>query len=557
MTTFTPQQEAFFEALLTTKDNLLLEAVAGSGKTTTLLTGLQRLHAAGRLPAGTLVCAFNKHIEREFAAKLEKANLSSVTVRTLNALGHRAWARTVGRNLVLDGRKPWKIAKEIFPAGPDSPLNAADFIPLVNYMRTKDYKPHPSQFGQPDLTAWRQLAEEFDFDPGEFSAEYLFECAENLLARMNQAALTGFIDFTDQLYMPVVYQSTFQSYDLVLVDEVQDLGVLQHEMLRRMRGPFGRLVCAGDRHQAIYGFRGADTHSIAHMTETFSLRQLPLTVSFRCPSAVVEVAQEIVPHISAAPSAPAGRVDVSTTDDIREGDFVLCRYNAPLIKCWLKLIKRGLGAVILGKDIGTKLAKLLRKHSSSQDLRTALVEFTRWAEAEAAVLRRTEKITKLERLLDQLEAIETLCEAAPPAATVDWFDTRIAAMFSDEAALITLSTIHKAKGLEFLRVHFIGREKLPPKRATGDDLEQEMNLIYVGITRAKQELYFLSMSALAREGRTHADELLAPQELRSAPASAPPESPRSTPEQRAEELRLQEEFLAKRRQSLDDILESL
>jgi len=52
--------------------------------------------------------------------------------------------------------------------------------------------------------------------------------------------------------------------------------------------------------------------------------------------------------------------------------------------------------------------------------------------------------------------------------------------------------VHKAKGLEWLRVFILDRDRMPSRWARRDwQVQQEENLIYVAYTRAKEELYFL------------------------------------------------------------------
>ena len=78
-------------------------------------------------------------------------------------------------------------------------------------------------------------------------------------------------------------------------------------------------------------------------------------------------------------------------------------------------------------------------------------------------------------------------------SNVEALKTLISNIFSDDIKGIMLSTIHKAKGLENDRIMFLCPELIPSKYATTDWMfEQEMNLKYVAITRAKKDLIYIS-----------------------------------------------------------------
>jgi superfamily I DNA/RNA helicase len=66
-------------------------------------------------------------------------------------------------------------------------------------------------------------------------------------------------------------------------------------------------------------------------------------------------------------------------------------------------------------------------------------------------------------------------------------------MFGETSGgVVTLSTIHKAKGLEAERVFILDAWRLPSFYAKlPHQLEQEYNLLYVAITRAQRELYYV------------------------------------------------------------------
>src|SRR5699024_9201295 len=85
--------------------------------------------------------------------------------------------------------------------------------------------------------------------------------------------------------------------DYVLVDESQDLSILQQYFVRQLDTGSNRFIFVGDKYQAIYGFAGADTHSIDNIKKNFILKELPLNICYRCPENVIKLAKDIVPTI--------------------------------------------------------------------------------------------------------------------------------------------------------------------------------------------------------------------------------------------------------------------
>lgn len=97
-------------------------------------------------------------------------------------------------------------------------------------------------------------------------------------------------------------------YRFILADEAQDLSSAQLEFLLKLRAAGGRFVFVGDVRQAIYAFAGADARSFETIQQRTGAIKLELPVCYRCPQSHVELAQEIVPHIQAAPGARPGVV---------------------------------------------------------------------------------------------------------------------------------------------------------------------------------------------------------------------------------------------------------
>jgi len=115
-------------------------------------------------------------------------------------------------------------------------------------------------------------------------------------------------------------------------------------------------------HNSIYGFMGADVNSFHNLQNSPNTVRLPLSVSYRCPKKVVELAQTIVPHLEYHENAPEGEANLdSSISKIKAGDMVLCRNNAPIVKLCLQFIGAGKKAYVKGSDIGKNLITLVNK----------------------------------------------------------------------------------------------------------------------------------------------------------------------------------------------------
>ncbi len=184
------------------------------------------------------------------------------------------------------------------------------------------------------------------------------------------------MDFDDQLYLPLIGNARMWQNDVVLVDEAQDTNVARRLLARKMLRPGGRLVAVGDPHQAIYGFTGADNDALDLIVKDFGCTRMPLNVSYRCARAVVRHAQDVVSHIHASPDAPEGTVGAMDhvaferlpAAMLTAGVAVLCRNVAPLVDAAFKMIRRGIGCRVEGREIGQGLINLANRWKSVKTL---------------------------------------------------------------------------------------------------------------------------------------------------------------------------------------------
>lgn len=497
----TLEQTRFIEEIQNGTGSIDLRAVAGSGKTTTLLLGLEKAVSLGLVSTDILLLAFNVKIKEDLAKRAPQGT----NVLTLNGLGHRAFAKHIGKKPFLNAKKVGTIVSELCRDSSDKERHAylqglwPDIKDLV--CKAKAVGLLPSQFSNgkglvhDNDKVWEGIADLHNID---FTPDILRLAKRALITSITQA-LQGEIDFDDQLYMPACFRSNLDKYKLVLVDEAQDLSEIQHFLISRTVAQSGRLIAVGDPHQAIYGFRGALSDSMPALAHRFSSKELSLTQSFRCSKSAVALAQKFVPHITAFDMNPIGSVSYLKTKwkvkDIEEGSAVLCRNIAPLVRLGMQCIKDGIPAYVAGRDIGAPLIKAVKALNPLMNLWDSIIE---WSQKEKSKAK--DNLETLARINDTTDALLAVMEVTNCKDSHSLAET-LKTLFSKQSGSIVLSTIHRAKGLEWNSVYILDSWRMPQKwilnavkfsPESSWMLEQEKNLFYIAVTRTKDKLIFIN-----------------------------------------------------------------
>lgn len=435
-------------------ESFAMRAGAGTGKTSTI----EACFSAS--PKKALAAAFNRKIAEELGKRLP----SEVSCKTLNGLGHMAWTRHIGRRPDVNGKKTWD-AFGSYKFKTELADRAVDLVKLVGLAKTHGIS---SGFNapMPDVSLWEELAVNFDID----EADVLIPHAATLLKESAKQAFQGVIDFDDQIYMSVLYGSPFQKYDCVAGDEAQDWSALQHEIIARSLAKGGQLIIAGDRNQAIYGFRGASENSFDELEERFGLKELPLMNSFRCPIKVVGEANKYVPDLRAA-SKTLGELKTIEHYPLVEGNkTVLSRFNSNLVTMAFKAIREGIGINYLGRDFLSGLKALYKKHPTMKDLEA-------W---KAEQMAKVKSVTAKKRVEDRFLTLAIVFnEAKNRNKKVEELLDEL--NFSKRNGALILATIHGAKGLEWPDVTYFDY-------FSEIEGSQENNIKYVGVTRSMNKL---------------------------------------------------------------------
>ena len=501
MTTFapSPQQRAFFDWVVQGSGSCILEAVAGAGKTTTIIEALHLMSG------DVFVGAYNKKIADELKARIEALGMGSrVRASTLHAAGFSAW-RFGHKSVQVDGNKTLVVLDEMAHRRPrQAPYKgfAARLVSLAKQSGIGFLTPETDDRGWYDLVAHHGL----DFDLAEdMLVEEGLEIARGALSRSIERA-GDIIDFDDMIYMPLVGGSKMWGQDWVILDEAQDTNATRRALSRKMLKASGRMIAVGDPHQAIYGFTGADSDSLNLIAQQFDAVRLPLTITYRCPKRVVIEARKYVQHIKAGDTAPEGTVTKATFEDLvarKPGveSVVLCRYNAPLAQAAYALLRAGIACQIEGRDFANGLVKLCRKWKRVTTLAALNKRLAEYLEVETAKWLAKGKEQVAAALSDRVSAIRILSERLQTQENkqnVDDLVEFIQGLFGDvkegeRPRVLTLSTVHKAKGREWETVYIQDMTRHMPSKWAKREWEkaQEVNLMYVAVTRTKQNLVYL------------------------------------------------------------------
>lgn len=505
---FTPSQyqQGVFDWIDTGKGDVVVNAVAGSGKTTTLLQAATRLKVRR-----ALFVAFNRLIADELSKKLRDSG-SIMGASTIHSFGKNCLERHLNTKLRVQGNKYLKLCRNYLKAqGIKHEGIVRNLYKLVNFSQLT--------LSDPTEKNLLHIVDHYDLKDIKIADNTWFVLVPAVRAVLDlgvQAYLQEqVIDFNDMVWLPTICNVTVPQYDFVFVDECQDLNKAQLELILKGRAPGGRFLFVGDRRQSLYGFAGADTESVDNIVKRTHAVELPLSICYRCATSHIEVARQVVKEIEPSPYAPAGEVGIMKTAALAQVEpsaentvAILCRMTAPLVSACLKMISEGRRAIVRGKDIGKSITDIIDKIAEMKNnglLRVVDipegVDYYRAVQLTALQAKEDNELA-IEALYDRCDTVTALlqaylaeCEQANSKPFLDGFKAFIEAKFDDslDDNMFVFSTVHKAKGLEFDTVFLLEAARTMPHPAAKKDwqIDQEYNIIYVALTRAKQRLYFL------------------------------------------------------------------
>lgn len=496
-------QQKFFEWIEHGVGNAVIEATAGSGKTFSAVASMKLIPRDQKC----LFLAFNKSIADELNGKLN--GRPNCTARTTHSLGFLMLKRNLGSDIELDEYKYRKYVKE----------HVGELTTTTGEIRTRQqvhqYIDNITMLINYSRFNLAQSEDEINEIADKYSIPVSFdECVVTKKCLEWGKEHTELVDYTDMIWLPVELslKPIGLTYDWVYVDESQDLSKCSTQLLLKCIKRGGRFVAIGDFYQSINAFAGSSEEAFNFLKEYPNTTTFELPISYRCPKNIVRYANAFSPRMLAREDAPDGIIITNAhINDIKEGDMVLCRTKEPLVKLYVKLLRKNVNCYIKGQDIGANLIKELEKLKSDElnpklDKNGVFVEMYDNLFTERNRLMQTRGLdyddaTLSMFIMDKYDMINTLLVLGEKCKTKEKLIEHIKKIFQENKDGVCLSTIHKAKGLEADNVYILCNSSMPSRLAVHKwEQTQEKNLMFVAYTRAKQMMGFISEKEIKPSG---------------------------------------------------------
>ena len=525
------------------QSNMLVNALAGSGKSTTACM------LSEHSKTSDLYIAFNASVVEEFKKKIKNPKTKVMTMHSLaysimlynveqeskdsgekpKGFGSQRSKRTVS----LDNFKPHKILDEEITKRYGRYIEFAkrgflkdNYVNLYNLCRLT----------LTDMSSNKDVSRLIDdhvlflyYGDEGYSAPDISEITSTLkildTKSRQQFETQGIIDFTDMLWITfnkLKYDNWevpyWALYTNIYCDEVQDFSNIQLNFLKFIKRAKGRYVFIGDFHQAIYNFAGANAQAFNQIPKMFApVETFDLPICYRCAkSHLSRVNREYGIPILPCDDAPLGFVKTIDKNKISEyakaGDMVISRKNKWIAEVVLDLARNGTPIFIEDKEmvvaikrqilsskctsVGT-LEKFLQKVISNYNKKLFEIVSKNVREGgheEERLEAVAETNSKIDNTSFLLEILEGYLENHTPSDSVSKFSDFVDKLLNTTPSpdCVRLCSIHKAKGLEATNVFVLNEAKINfDFRNSKEQNVQEKNLSYIATTRAKEGLYLV------------------------------------------------------------------
>lgn len=479
--TLTAEQERIC-GLVTTRNNLFINAAAGSAKSSTAKVYSQDFN---RYRA--LYTTFNTHnIE---AAKKAGVNADCSSLHSVGYQALKYFLRGRQVQIKLNPHKASTIFKQLKNEDPRlKRLSLYSFETVWDMWRILN----KSWTGQ-EMQDMSSLDDVLERVGTELRVDF-FGWIGRAEEMNTELTLEGCIDYPDMVYMPQrLLQPNWMKVDQVVVDECFDLMPAAIAMLEHGLHPRAQRIYCGDIDQCIYHKFGASGDAI--LAQVKGWETASLTKTFRCRGDIGRLAQQFCNHIEPF-FEDGGTVmeskEMVKPDDLKKGSLVISSKYANLIPLYVQTITAGKLAHMRGVELLADVAKNIeseykKTRNWDSSIASVLSNFSEKLDAMPITKSNEERRKLLERKIDVTSHLAACFDCADEMMRV----IGRACDIKESSADIIFSSIHRSKGCEADDVVFIGYSELLNNWELSEYQDDEIRkLLYVGVTRAK---YYLTL----------------------------------------------------------------
>lgn len=456
------------------------------------------------------VLDFKAFIKKYFDSKEEKRIGRNVSERKYNEL---FGGLTQTQSAIINDNESRFI---VVPAGPGSGKTYVLVRKLASLILLEDVKSEQLLM----LTFSRAAAVEFKKRLRDLignAAEYVeiktfHSYSFDILGRKGSVDDSGHIvaDAVEGILRGRVERSRITK-SILVIDEAQDLGVQEFELVKELirLNDDMRVIAVGDDDQNIYEFRGSDSGNMKSLITDYGASVYDMMENFRSSEAVVSISNNYVKGMSnRLKSAPIicrrsdrGCVrlihhasldyEQAIVNEILSGApggtvCVLTATNDDALVISALLNKSGRRARLIRSNDGFYLRDLAEFRFFLDTIRefdAACLDNDTWTKSAEIVVEHFRGSECLEMFRNCLEAFNEECPGRKYISDFENFllESRLEDFSKSRSSEIIVSTIHKSKGCEYDNVYI-------SLKGLGDITDRERRMIYVGMTRAKNNL---------------------------------------------------------------------
>jgi superfamily I DNA/RNA helicase len=476
-----------YEIINSTGD-IKINAVAGSGKTTTIIEYAKARPANSKI----LYLAFNKSVKLEAIRKFADKGLFNVKVETAHSLAYKNVVFNNNYKVKSQGYKINEIAELLGIKGTGEKLT--EYVIANHVNKFVAYFCNSDVQKVQDLNYLEVITDAKAKAFVKLYYHYIEKQSRLFLSKMDK----GEIEITHDFYLKKFQLSNpVLNFNYILFDEGQDASPAMLDIFLKQKAV---KVIVGDTHQQIYGWRFA-----VNSLEQVDFKSFQLSASFRFGNQIANLAMEALKL-----KTHFGNYTPITI--VGKGNKEICKTKAILARTNLGLLLKAIEYVTEKKNIkkiyfegninsytyadeGASLYDVLNLHNGKRHLiRDSLIKAMRDMKELVDYIDKTEDV----QLRMMVEIVKKYGNEIP--GIIKTIKEKHIDGDDKEKAEIIFSTVHRCKGMEYDSIElvndFITEEKLEKLKKEKKDFEnnvaklnEEINLLYVAITRTKNIIY--------------------------------------------------------------------